>query len=71
MANKDLLSDELLATYLDGNANKEETIQVLGALKTDRQLQEVLHIALETEDEGLMTPQKSKVTSYGCGDRNK
>ena len=51
MANKDYISDELLAAYLDGNTNKEETRQVLNALKTDKQLQEILHIALQIEDE--------------------
>ena len=40
MANKDIISDELLAAFLDGNASKEETMQVLKALKSDKQLQE-------------------------------
>ena len=31
MANKDLISDELLAAYLDGNTSEEETKQVLQA----------------------------------------
>ena len=51
MANKDYIYDELLAAYLDGTTNAEETKQVLNALKTDKQLQEVLHIALQVEDE--------------------
>ena len=51
MANKELISDELLAAYLDGNTSKEETEQVLQALKTDKHLQEVLDIALQTEEE--------------------
>lgn len=52
MANKDMyISDELLAAYLDGNTNKEETMQVLEAMKHDRALQEVLTIAVNLEEE--------------------
>lgn len=52
MANKKYkISDELLAAYLDGNATKEETKLVLKALKTDKELQEVLDIALQTDEE--------------------
>ena len=51
MANKEFISDELLAAYLDGNTSKEETEQVLQALKKDKHLQEVLDIALQTEEE--------------------
>ena len=50
MANKDIISDELLAAYLDGNTSEEETKQVLQALKEDKELQEVLDIALKTEE---------------------
>ena len=56
MANKDLISDELLAAYLDGNTSEEETKQVLRALKKDKQLQEVLDIALQTEEEATVMP---------------
>lgn len=51
MADKDFISDELLAAYLDGNTNKEETQQVLQALKNDKNLQEVLQVALQTDKE--------------------
>lgn len=54
MANKELISDELLAAYLDGNTSKEETEQVLQALKKDKHLQEVLDIALQTEEEATV-----------------
>lgn len=54
MANKELISDELLAAYLDGNTSKEETEQVLQALKRDKHLQEVLDIALQTEEEAIV-----------------
>lgn len=50
MANKDTyISDELLAAYLDGNTNEEETLQVLQAMKDDKELQEVLNIAVNSE----------------------
>ena len=51
MANKDIISDELLAAFLDGNTSKEETQQVLQALKLDKQLQEVLDVALKTDED--------------------
>ena len=52
MANKEYkISDELLAAYLDGNTTKEETELVLKALRTNKELQEVLGIALEVEEE--------------------
>ena len=51
MANKDIISDELLAAFLDGNTCKEETQQVLNALKSDKQLQEVLDVALKTDED--------------------
>lgn len=51
MANNDIISDELLAAFLEGNTSKEETLQVLQALKTDKELQEVLGIAAQTNDE--------------------
>jgi hypothetical protein len=54
MANKEFISDELLAAYLDGNTSKEETEQVLHALKTDKHLQEVLDIALQIEEEATV-----------------
>lgn len=56
MTNKDYISDELLAAYLDGSTNKEETMQVLNALKKDKQLQEILNIALHVEDEVTLMP---------------
>ena len=61
MAIKDLISDELLAAYLDGNTSEEETKQVLRALKKDKQLQEVLNVALQAEDEVSIIPLQSEV----------
>ena len=51
MANKNNISDELLAAYLEGNTNEAETLEVLNALKVDPELQETLDIALKVEDE--------------------
>ena len=53
MENKDYISDELLAAYLDGNASEEETKRVLQTLGEDKELQEVLDIALQVEDETI------------------
>ena len=47
MENKNNISDELLAAYLDGNTNESETLEVLNALKSDPDLQEVLDLALD------------------------
>lgn len=60
MANKDIISDELLAAYLDGNTSEEETRQVLQALKKDKQLQEVLNVALQAENEASLIPLQSE-----------
>lgn len=61
MADKDFISDELLAAYLDGNTNKVETQQVLQTLKTDKSLQEVLQVAIETDKETSPSPYSSSV----------
>lgn len=54
MANKEYISDELLAAYLEGNTSKEETKQVLQAIQTDETLQEMLEIALKVDGYGLI-----------------
>jgi hypothetical protein len=50
MENKRDISDELLAAYLEGNVNEQEVAQVLQAVRTDDELQQVLDIALQLED---------------------
>jgi anti-sigma factor RsiW len=67
MANKDMISDELLAAYLDGNTSEEETQQVLQLLRTDKQLQKVLDVALQTEDSASPLPQKT----YSSNERDR
>lgn len=63
MANKEYISDELLAAYLEGNASKEETKQVLQAIHTDATLQETLDIALRVDENGLMNEETSSEAS--------
>ena len=55
-----MISDELLAAFLDGNTSEEETRQILLSLKSDKQLQEVLDIALQTDDEMSLIPLQSE-----------
>ena len=55
MENKNYISDELLAAYLDGNTNEAETLEVLTAIKDDPSLKEVLDIALDLEEEESAT----------------
>lgn len=50
MANKNYISDELLAAYLDGNTNEAETREVMNAIKTDPEFREIVDIALSIED---------------------
>ena len=57
MANKNYISDELLAAYLDGNTNEEETRQVLQAMKEDDTLRETLEIAMSVDEEDLSAEQ--------------
>ena len=64
MANKEYISDELLAAYLDGNTNEKETQSVLDAMKVDPELREVLDIALQVEDDNA---QIKKVADGGKG----
>ena len=39
---KEIISEELLAAYLDGNTTPEETMQIINALEEDECLQEIL-----------------------------
>ena len=50
MEDKNKISDELLAAYLDGNTNEEETKQILQALNNDSALREVLDIAINVDE---------------------
>lgn len=45
------ITDELLAAYLEGKTNKEQTLQVLQAIKTDAKFREMVEIALAVDKE--------------------
>lgn len=49
MANKDYISDELLASFLEGEVNKEEMMDVLQTMENDAELQEVIDVAMRVE----------------------
>ena len=51
MANKDYISDELLAAFLEGNVSKKEMEQVLQAVKNDAELRDVLDVALRLDED--------------------
>lgn len=51
MVNKDNISDELMAAFLEGNVNEKEMRQVLEAVGTNAELRETLKIALQIEEE--------------------
>ena len=45
------ISDELLAAYLEGKTNKEQTLKVLNVLKTDAELRAMVEIAMAVDIE--------------------
>ena len=45
------ITEELLAAYLEGKTNKEQTLQVLSALKTDANLRKMVEISMAVDDE--------------------
>ena len=51
MANKDNISDELLAAYLEGSTNIDETTQVLNALRKNPELRNALDISIQLDEE--------------------
>ena len=63
MENKDYISDELLAAYLDGNTSEEETNRILLALKTDATLRETLNVAVSVEDYDMLQDDESQNAS--------
>lgn len=50
MARNNFISDEQLAAYLDGNLTEAETCEVLRAMKSDKELSEILGIALDVDE---------------------
>lgn len=54
MAKNNFISDEQLAAYLDGNLTEAETCEVLRAMKSDKELSEILGIALDVDETTLV-----------------
>ena len=55
MNDKNQISDELLAAFLDGNTNAEDTMRVLNAAEPDMELQEIIRIASEVDEDMAIT----------------
>ena len=55
MNDKNQISDELLAAFLDGNTNAEGTMRVLNAAEQDMELQEIIRIASEVDEDMAIT----------------
>ena len=55
MNDKNQISDELLAAFLDGNTNAEDTMHVLNAAEQDMELQEIIRIASEVDEDMAIT----------------
>ena len=55
MNDKYQISDELLAAFLDGNTNAEDTMRVLKAAEQDMELQEFIRIASEVDEDMAIT----------------
>ena len=51
MSENNYVSDELLAAFLDGNTNAEDTMCVLKAAEQDLELQEMIRIAREVDED--------------------
>ena len=51
MSENNYISDELLAAFLDGNTNAEDTMCVLKAAEQDLELQEMIRIAREVDED--------------------
>lgn len=51
MDDNNIISDELLAAFLDGNVNKDEANEVLSAIESDSELMKILSISEEVDSE--------------------
>ena len=51
MDKNNYISDELLAAFLDGNTNAEDTMRVLKAAEQDEDLQELIRISSEVDED--------------------
>ena len=55
MSENNHISDELLAAFLDGNTNAEDTMRVLKAAEQDMELREIIRIANEVDEDKVIT----------------
>lgn len=55
MSENNHISDELLAAFLDGNTNAEDTMRVLKAVEQDMELQDIIRIASEVDEDMAIT----------------
>lgn len=55
MSENNHISDELLAAFLDGNTNAEDTMRILKAAEQDMELQEMIRIASEVDEDMAIT----------------
>ena len=46
-----IISDELLAAFLDGNTSAEDTMRVLNAAEQDEELRELIRIVSEVDED--------------------
>lgn len=55
MSENNHIADEMLAAFLDGNTNAEDTMRVLKAAEQDMELQEIIRIASEVDEDMAIT----------------
>lgn len=55
MSENNHIADEMLAAFLDGNTNAEDTMRVLRAAEQDMELQEIIRIASEVDEDMSIT----------------
>ncbi len=73
--NRDHISSELIAAFLDGNTDASETLDIIGAFREDEELREIMRISLEVDNEmGLSSSEMDilPVTAMAasCGEEN-
>ncbi len=51
MSNNNMISDELLSAFLDGNTSKEDTLRILKAAEEDDELRNIILIANEVDND--------------------
>lgn len=61
MYDNNTISNELLASFLDGNTNAEDTMCVLEAAEQDGELQEIIRIAREVDEDMAVTVQPALI----------